>query len=65
MHQRGGKHASEAATNVSRILLKEQSPNGAWLSQRGEEKNYGEVYATSLAILSLSVTYHYLPIYQR
>lgn len=65
MHQRGGKYASEAAGKVSRILLKEQSAKGAWLSQRGEERNYGEVYATSLAVLSLSVTYHYLPIYQR
>jgi hypothetical protein len=65
MHQRGGKYATEAATRVSKILLKEQSANGAWASQRGEERNYGDVYATSLAILSLSVTYHYLPIYQR
>ncbi len=65
MHQRGGRHASEAAKKVSRILLKEQRGNGGWLSQRGEEGNYGEVYATSLAVLSLSVTYHFLPIYQR
>jgi len=65
MHQHGGKHATEAAEKVSRILIKEQSANGAWSSQRGEERNYGDVYATSLAILSLSVTYHYLPIYQR
>ena len=65
MHQRGGKYAAEAATRVSKILLKEQSANGAWASQRGEERNYGDVYATSLAILSLSVTYHYLPISQR
>jgi squalene cyclase len=62
---RGGKYASEAASIVSRMLLKEQSANGSWLSQRGEERNYGEVYATSLAILSLSVTCHYLPSYQR
>ncbi len=65
MHQRGGKYAKEAATKVSQILLKEQNANGAWSSQRGEERNYGDVYATSLAVLSLSVTYHYLPIYQR
>jgi hypothetical protein len=65
MHQRGGKHASEAAIKVSRILLKEQGANGSWTSHRGEERNYGAVYATSLAVLSLSVTYHYLPIYQR
>ena len=65
MHQRGGKHATEAAHKVSRLLLKEQGASGSWSSQRGEERNYGDVYATSLAVLSLSVTYHYLPIYQR
>jgi len=65
MHQRGGKHAAEAAKQVGSILLKEQNPDGSWMSQRGEERNYGEAYATSLAILSLSVTYHFLPIYQR
>jgi len=65
MHQFGGKHAVEAAAKVSRVLIKEQNANGSWLSQRGEERNYGETYATSLAVLSLSVTYHYLPIYQR
>lgn len=65
MHQRGGRHAQEAATNISQLLLAEQNTDGSWTSSRGEERNYGAVYATSLAILSLSVTYHYLPIYQR
>ncbi len=65
MHQRGGKHAREASTRVNRILLAEQQGSGAWTSHRGEERNYGEVYATSLAVLSLSVTYHFLPIYQK
>jgi len=65
MHQRGGRHAQEAAAIVSRMLLAEQNADGSWSSTRGEERNYGSSYATALAVLSLSVTYHYLPIYQR
>jgi len=65
MHQRGGRHAQEAAGIVSRMLLAEQNADGSWSSTRGEERNYGSSYATALAVLSLSVTYHYLPIYQR
>jgi hypothetical protein len=65
MHQRGGRHAQEAAGLVSKLLLAEQNADGSWSSTRGEERNYGSSYATSLAVLSLSVTYHYLPIYQR
>ncbi len=65
MHQRGGRHAQEAAGLVSKLLLSEQNSDGSWASTRGEERNYGSAYATALAVLSLSVTYHYLPIYQR
>lgn len=65
MHQRGGRHAREAAQIVSKLLLNEQSGDGSWSSSRGEERNYGTAYATSLAVLSLSITHHYLPIYQR
>jgi hypothetical protein len=50
---------------VSQLLLGEQNADGSWSSTRGEERNYGSAYATALAVLSLSVTYHYLPIYQR
>ncbi|EMI21523.1 putative secreted protein [Rhodopirellula maiorica SM1] len=64
MHQFGGKHAETAAKLVSDLLLGAQHQTGAWQPQR-EEHNYGSVYATSLAVLSLSVRYHYLPIYQR
>ena len=42
-----------------------EASDGAWLARNGEERNVGTVYATSLSILSLSVRYHYLPIYQR
>jgi hypothetical protein len=65
MHQRGGTHADRAASLVSSMLLPKQKANGAWESSGGEEQNAGSVYCTSMAILSLSVKYHYLPIYQR
>lgn len=65
MHQRGGDHAERAASLVSSMLLPKQKANGAWESSGGEEQNAGSVYCTSMAILSLSVKYHYLPIYQR
>lgn len=65
MHQRGSQYAKKAEELVQKILLDKQQDNGSWIAQGGEESGPGNVYATSLAILSLSVKYHYLPIYQR
>jgi hypothetical protein len=65
MHQRGGHYAKQAETLVKKLLLDKQQGNGSWIAQGGEETGPGTVYSTSLAILSLSVKYHYLPIYQR
>jgi hypothetical protein len=65
MHQAGGKFAARADKLVPELLLESQRSDGAWLARGGEERNVGAVYATALAILSLSVRYHYLPIYQR
>jgi hypothetical protein len=65
MYQRGGEHAKTARRLVQEMLLKEQEGNGSWLAQNGSERNHGRVYATSMAVLSLSVKYHYLPIYQK
>jgi hypothetical protein len=65
MHQAGGKYAEQADKLVPELLLEGQRSDGAWLAKNGEERNVGTIYATSLSILSLSVRYHYLPIYQR
>lgn len=65
MYQRGGKHATEAANVVREMLLDRQQSDGSWSAQNGSENRHGKVYATCLAVLSLSVKYHYLPIYQR
>jgi hypothetical protein len=47
------------------MLLPKQAGDGSWTAANGEEKNHGAVYSTSMAVLSLSVKYHYLPIYQK
>lgn len=65
MHQAGGKYAKKADEMVADLLVNSQRSDGAWLARGGEERNVGAVYSTALAILSLSVRYHYLPIYQR
>ena len=65
MHQRGGEPARTAAGRVREMLLGRQQSDGAWQAKNGSESGHGKVYATSLALLSLSVKYHYLPIYQR
>lgn len=65
MHQFGGEAAATADELVPRLLLDLQSGDGGWTGTQGEERNIGVVYATALALLSLSVRYHYLPIYQR
>lgn len=65
MYQRGGKHADEARKLVPDLLLPLQSREGWWEGINGEERQGGKVYATAMAVLSLSVKNHFLPIYQR
>jgi hypothetical protein len=65
MHQRGGDAAKVAQERVRSFLLEGQNKNGSWTSPAGEEQSIGEVYSTAMAILSLSVNHHFLPIYQK
>lgn len=65
MHQVGGEAAKVADKLVPELLIESQRDDGSWIGRGGEEKNVGSVYATTLAMLSLSVRYHYLPIYQK
>jgi len=64
MHQQGGATATEAERLVREVLLSRQNDDGGWTPE-GEEGGGGRIYATCMAVLSLSVNYHYLPIYQR
>ena len=65
MHQRGGRYAELADKTVRDLLLERQGADGAWSAPGGEEMGAGKTYTTCMALLSLSVKYHYLPIYQR
>ena len=58
MQKRGGQSARTARKIVETALLNKQQENGSW------NGSYGPIYCTSMAMLSLSVKYHYLPIYQ-
>ncbi|MCG8648537.1 MAG: terpene cyclase/mutase family protein, partial [Pirellulales bacterium] len=65
MYQRGGRYAEQARTEVEDVLLRNQAEGGYWSASSGQERGAGRIYSTTMAILSLSVKYHYLPIYQR
>ena len=65
MHQAEEKYAEKAKKQVEELLLSNQQPDGSWPARTGEEKNAGRTYAVSMAILSLSVKHHFLPIYQK
>lgn len=65
MYQRGGEQASIARQKTEQMLLELQQPNGSWQPRNGNERSAGPVYATALALLSLSVHHHFLPIYQK
>lgn len=65
MQKRGGEFASTARQATEQLLLERQEADGSWLGHDGQERGMaGRVYCTSLAVLSLSVKYHFLPIYQ-
>ena len=64
MQKRGGEYAAIARQITEKLLLSEQDRDGSWQGRDGQERGAGKVYSTSLAILSLSVKYHFLPIYQ-
>lgn len=65
MYQRGGEQASVARQITEQLLLPLQQPDGSWQPKNGNERSAGPIYATALAMLSLSVHHHYLPIYQK
>lgn len=62
MDQTGKDHGDHAASRIWDVLSRMQRSDGSWA---GRSHETDPVYATSMAILALSVRYHYLPIYQR
>jgi hypothetical protein len=65
MYQRGEKYAETGRRVIAEAVLPLQRADGSWEGEGGEERQGGKVYATSLAVLSLAVKNHFLPIYQR
>ena len=65
MYQRGGSHADAAAQRVAELLLPLQDTDGSWKSAGNSSEGSLRIYRTAMAMLSLAVKYHYLPIYQR
>lgn len=64
MGRRGGDAARDSRQQVEQLLLTHQQPDGSWAGADGSEGGQGRVYCTALALLSLSVRHHFLPIYQ-
>ncbi|MEZ0386845.1 MAG: hypothetical protein ACAI34_07255 [Verrucomicrobium sp.] len=65
MYQRGGDFAAVARQKTEQMLVELQQPDGSWQPRNGNERSAGPIYTTALALLSLSVHYHFLPIYQK
>jgi hypothetical protein len=65
MFKMGGDFSEFYQQHLADILLDVQDPDGSWLSNHGTERGAGRIYATSMAVLALTVEYRYLPIYQR
>lgn len=57
--QLGNNYWNFYRPQMHKALFDYQQPNGSWLD------THGPVYATSMAVLALTVEYRFLPIYQR
>ena len=60
----GGETWTAVSRGVQERLLRAQLPSGAWPQSTSPEEP-GEVYATAMAVLTLSVPNRVLPLYQR
>ena len=65
MYQQGGDYEDVARGLLAREMMPQQDRDGSWRSKSGKENEVGRIYTTSLAVMTLAVNYHYLPIYQR
>lgn len=61
----GGPEWERTKAQLFRELLSNQQPLGSWRARNNNESTQGQIYATSMAVLALTVEYGYLPIYQR
>tara|TARA_R110002096_G_scaffold54517_5_gene140539 strand:+ start:7447 stop:8514 length:1068 start_codon:yes stop_codon:yes gene_type:complete len=60
MFQLGGKYWEKYAEWMYTYYIPKQKPTGSWHS-----RSHGEIYGTAMMVLSFTVPYRQLPIYQR
>jgi len=66
MFQLGGNYWDRFFPPLLRVLAAAQHSDGSWDPESiPEDREFGNVYTTSLAVLTLEVPYQILPIYQR
>jgi hypothetical protein len=64
--QLGDNYWNYFKPHMHEVLLKNQTKdNGAWIGTDNDSQVYGTYYTTAMGVLSLTVEYRYLPIYQR
>jgi hypothetical protein len=65
MHQIGGQEWLAWYERLKAMMLRLQSADGSWTRAGYDREGVGPCYATSIAVISLSVPAGYLPIFQR
>jgi hypothetical protein len=63
--QLGGQYWRGGFPILAKTLIDNQSPDGSWVTESGEDRMYGSAYPTALSVLTLTPGYQLLPIYQR
>jgi hypothetical protein len=63
--QLGGSYWEHYRGKLHEVLAQNQLSNGAWIGRDSDSYQGGPCYSTAMAILSMTVEYRYLPIYQR
>jgi prenyltransferase beta subunit len=63
--QLGGNYWDDFRPKLHKELLTNQRPEGCWIGADASSAAYGNNYCTAMSVLSLTVEYRFLPIYQR
>jgi hypothetical protein len=65
MLQLGGHYWKSFFPPLVRTLVANQTSNGSWMPETGEDAMFGGAYTTALGVLALTPPFQLLPIYQR
>lgn len=60
----GGETWKRVYGELSQVFMQHQNPDGSWPLD-SSDRDFGQTYSTSLAVLALTPPYQLLPIYQR